>query len=79
MTFLNNLTSYSWQIISHLKEHIHVPFGILIEFLVNRKRTAIYAVFPYAEKNADRSSGESRAIPFSKPLNQFDISMTMNL
>ena len=46
MTFLNNLTFYSWQIISHLKEHIHVPFGILIEFLVNRKRAAIYTVFP---------------------------------
>ena len=76
MTFFNNLTFYSWQIISHLKEHIHIPFGILIEFLVNRKRAAIYTVFPHSEKNADRSSGESRAIPFSKPLNQFDISTT---
>ena len=46
MTFLNNLTFYSRQIISHLKEHIHVPFGILIEFLINRKRAAIYTVFP---------------------------------
>ena len=46
MTFLNNLTFYSWQIISHLKELILVPFGILIEFLLNRKRAAIYTVFP---------------------------------
>ena len=46
MTFLNNLTFYSWQIISHLKEHIHVPIGILIEFLVNGKRAAIHTVFP---------------------------------
>ncbi len=46
MTFLNNLTFYSRQLIGHLKEHIHVPFGILIEFLVNRKRAAIYTVFP---------------------------------
>ena len=45
MTFLNNLTFYSWQIICHLKEHIHVTFGILIEFFVNRKCAAIYTVF----------------------------------
>ena len=79
LCFAKNLTFYSWQIISHLEEHIHVPFGILIEFLVNRKRAAIYTVLPHSAKNADRSSGESRAIPFSKPLNQFDISMMMNL
>ena len=46
MPFLNNLSFYSRQIISHLKEHIHVPFGILVEFLVNRKCAAIYTVFP---------------------------------
>ena len=46
MTFLNNLTFYSGQIISHQKEHIHVPLGILIEFLVNRKCASIYTVFP---------------------------------
>ena len=46
MTVLNNLTFYSRQLIGHLKEHIHVPFGILIEFLVNRKCDAIYTFFP---------------------------------
>ena len=46
MTFLNNHTFYFWQIIGHLKEHIYVSFGILIEFLVYRKCAAIYTVFP---------------------------------
>ena len=43
-SFLNNLTSHTWQFISHLKESIHVALGTLMEILVNRQRTAIHTV-----------------------------------
>ena len=43
-SFLNDLTSHTWQFISHLKEGVHVALGTLMELLVNRQRTAIHTV-----------------------------------
>ena len=42
--FLYDLAFYSRQSIRQLKENIHVPSSILIEFPINGKRAAVHAV-----------------------------------
>ena len=42
--FLYDLAFYSRQSIRQLKENIHVPSSILIEFSVNGKRAAVHTV-----------------------------------
>ena len=66
MTFLNDLTFYSWQIISHLKEHIHVPFCILIEFPVNRKCATIHTFFFHIPRRMQTAHLERAVLDLSR-------------
>lgn len=42
--FFYDLAFYSRQFIRHLKENIHIPFGVFVELSVNGKRTAIHTI-----------------------------------
>ncbi len=63
-SFLNDLTTHTWQFISHLKEGAYVALGTLMELLVNRQRTAIHTV-PSAFRK------EGRPLLWREPLQTF--------
>ena len=52
LAFLPDLAFYSRQSIRQLKENIHVPSSILIEFSVNGKRAAVHTVLATFRKES---------------------------
>ena len=65
--FLYDLAFYSRQSIRQLKENIHVPSSILIEFSVNGKRASVHTVLATFRKESTPLLRRESDYAFLKP------------